>query len=216
MENFKTLKDHVYDYIAQQIRVGGLLPGQRVNENTICQAMNISRTPVREALIHLAAEGVLENQARKGFTIKSLTEQDISEIYAVIGVLDGYAASLSVDALSQQDLSDMAFYIDTMDLAIKNGNYEMYYKQQVTFHQVYIDKCGNHALIDAIGSAKNKLLRKSYDDSEDTQTKDVLYATNEEHRKILEMFKAKDKAGLFTFLSQTHWTPAYASYDVLA
>ena len=47
MERFKTLKDHVYDYIADQIRSGSLLPGQRVNENVICENLNISRTPVR-------------------------------------------------------------------------------------------------------------------------------------------------------------------------
>ena len=56
MERFKTLKDHVYEYIAEQIRAGSLLPDQRINENVICEELNISRTPVREALIQLSAE----------------------------------------------------------------------------------------------------------------------------------------------------------------
>ena len=79
MEKFKTLKDHVYEYIADQIRDGSLLPEQRVNENVICESLNISRTPVREALIQLTAEGVLENRARKGFVIKSISEKDVGE-----------------------------------------------------------------------------------------------------------------------------------------
>ena len=103
MEKFKTLKDHVYEYIADQIRDGSLLPEQRVNENVICESLNISRTPVREALIQLTAEGVLENRARKGFVIKSISEKDVGEIYAVIGVLDGYAAKSSCDHLTKQD-----------------------------------------------------------------------------------------------------------------
>ena len=63
--------------------------------------LNISRTPVREALIQLTAEGVLENRARKGFVIKSISEKDVGEIYAVIGVLDGYAAKSSCDHLTK-------------------------------------------------------------------------------------------------------------------
>ena len=55
MERFKSLKDHVYEYIEEQIIKGTLLPGERINENTICEELDISRTPVREALIQLTA-----------------------------------------------------------------------------------------------------------------------------------------------------------------
>lgn len=215
MERFKTLKDHVYEYIAEQIRAGNLLPDQRINENVICEELNISRTPVREALIQLSAEGILENKARRGFIIRSMTEQDVRELYTVIGVLDGYAAQLACDALTDQDYADLSFYIDTMDLAIKAGNFEMYHKQQVIFHQLYIDKCGNSALIDTIAKSKNKLLKKTYSEEIHKDTKDVLYATNKEHREILRLFQEKDKDGLFKYLAETHWTPAYAAYDVI-
>ena len=75
MEEIKTLKDHVYSYIAEQIRTGGMHPNQRVSETAICEALKISRTPVREALIQLTAEGVLEKQNRKGFVIKMISEE---------------------------------------------------------------------------------------------------------------------------------------------
>ncbi len=215
MERFKTLKDHVYDYIAEQIRDGALLPDKRVNENVICEELNISRTPVREALIQLAAEGVLENRARKGFVIKAMSHTDIKEIYAVIGVLDGYAAKLSCDNLTEQDYADMAFYIDAMELAINSGNYEMYYKQQTTFHQLYINKCGNNTLIDTIAKTKNKLLKKTYIDDDDQTLKEVFAKTNNEHRKILELFKAKDTETLFHYIADTHWMPDYATYDMI-
>ncbi len=215
MERFKTLKDHVYDYIAEQIRDGALLPDKRVNENVICEELNISRTPVREALIQLAAEGVLENRARKGFVIRAMSHADIKEIYAVIGVLDGYAAKLACDHLTEQDYADMAFYIDTMDLAINSGNYEMYHKQQMTFHQLYIDKCENNTLIETIAKTKNKLLKKTYIDDNDQTLKEVFSTTNQEHRKILELFKTKDKEALFNYIADTHWMPDYATYDMI-
>ena len=215
MERFKTLKDHVYDYIAAQIRAGELTPGQRVNENIICEELGVSRTPVREALIQLAAEGVLENQARKGFTIYSMTEKDIREIYSVIGLLDGYAAQQACDVLTKQDLADMAFYIETMDLAIHSRNLEMYHKQQESFHQIYINKCGNSVLIDSIRQMKNKLLKKTYFDDEAGTTRDALLKTNSEHRTLLQLFEARDKNGLFLYLSETHWSPVHVAFEII-
>ena len=91
MEKFKTLKDHVYDYLAQHIRDGSIQPGQRISENIICETLNISRTPVREALIQLAAEGILDSQTRKGFGVKYMSEETIRQIYEVRCSVDGDA-----------------------------------------------------------------------------------------------------------------------------
>lgn len=215
MNNFKTLKDHVYDYIAARIREGSLLPGQRVNENVICEELDISRTPVREALIQLSAEGVLENKSRKGFVISSMSESDVRDLYEVIGILDGSAARRACDKLTERDFADMEFYIDTIDLAIKAGNFEMYHRQQAAFHQLYIDKCGNKVLMDSTAKAKNKLLKRSYSDDPEGKTREVLFRTNLEHRRILELFKAGDRDELFVYLCEVHWTPALAAYDVL-
>lgn len=57
----RPLKDHVYDYISSRIDAGELSAGDRVSEQAICDAMGVSRTPVREALIQLASDGYLDN-----------------------------------------------------------------------------------------------------------------------------------------------------------
>lgn len=215
MEQFKTLKDHVYNYIAAQIGSGNLLPGERINENVICEELNISRTPVREALIQLSAEGILENKARKGFVVRPMREEDVKEVYQVIGILDGFAAKEACRYLTAQDLADMAFYIETIDLAIKSGNFEMYFKQQETLHNLYINKCGNQTLIDTIRKIKNKLFIRTYEDDAEGKTRQVLYDTNKEHREILRLFEERDADGLFVYLSETHWTPTLAAYDVI-
>ena len=193
MERFKTLKDHVYDYIAEAIREGKLLPGQRISEGDICAELDISRTPVREALIQLAAEGVIQNTSRKGFT----------------------AARLACDHLTRQDYADMSFYIDSIDLAIKACNFEMYHKQQLAFHDIYIYKCGNKSLISFIETAKNKLISKVYTDAVEENAMDVLFAVNEEHRQILALFKAGDKEGVYKYIAEKHWVPIYTKDDVI-
>lgn len=215
MERFKTLKDHVYDFIAEEIREGKLLPGQRISENDICNELEISRTPVREALIQLAAEGIIENTSRKSFTIKTITVKEITELYTVIGALDATAAKLACNNLTKQDYADMSFYIESIDLAIKSENFEMYHKQQIAFHQIYIQKCGNKTLIDFIETAKNKLISKIYTDTAEGNAVEVLLAINEEHREILKFLKAKDEEGVFKYIAERHWVPIYTNADII-
>ena len=213
MEKYKSLKDHVYDYIARQIMDGTLEPEQKINENVICEELNISRTPVREALIQLASEGVLKNRARKGFVVRALSEEEVAELYGVLGVLDGYAAELAVFQLGEKDLANMGFYVDSMDVAIRAGNYEMYHVQQVAFHDVYIRKSGNQILIDELERLKSKLIKKTYVEDEEGRIKRALYQTNEEHRVILQYFKEKDGVALRDYLRNVHWSPEYARID---
>ena len=215
MIKFKTLKDHVYDYIADQILMGNLRPEEKINENIICEELSISRTPVREALIQLSSEGILDNVPRKGFVVKSLSEKDATELYVVIGDLDGLAARLACPNLNERDFKDMQFYIDSMTLTIEAKNYEMYLTQQKMFHQVYIDKCGNSALIEEIAKMKNKFLKKSYLDDPQGEINKTLIATNAEHQKILDLFKEYQAGEVSKYLAEIHWAPENAHFDLM-
>ena len=71
MSKYMLLKDHVYNYIVEQINAGEMVAGKKLNESAISKNLQVSRTPVREALIQLASDGLLENVPRKGFIIKA-------------------------------------------------------------------------------------------------------------------------------------------------
>lgn len=215
MPKFMTLKDHVYQYIADQIRDGKLLADAKIDEKVICEELNISRTPVREALIQLASEGILTNNTHRGFVVRALTATDLKQLYGVIGILDGAAASEACSHISESDINDMRFYLDSMDLAITSGNFDMYQKQQKLFHQVYIDKCGNDILIDSIESLKKKLLNTNYNKVESERVKAILSQTNGEHRKILELLTAGDKDEVFKYIAEIHWKPDYVEFEML-
>lgn len=214
MYKFKSLKDHVYDYIADQILQGNLLPNEKISENKICLELNISRTPVREALIQLSSEGILENVPRKGFVLKTLDPKEAEQIYEVIGVLDGFSAKLACINLTPKVIKDMEFYIESMDLAISTYNYEMYYKQQEIFHKLYLDLCGNPTLIYSIVQLKNKFLAKSYNFSNSKEEQKILYNTNEEHKYMIELFKEKKADELETYIRDIHWHPEKADTEL--
>ncbi len=215
MKKYKTLKDHVYDYIAEQILDGNLIPSQRINETAISQELSVSRTPVREALIQLSCEGILDNLPRKGFVLKGVTEKEARDLYTVIGILDGMAAQMTCDILTEKDLSRMDFYIQSMDLAINADNYAMYLEQQDAFHQVYLDKCDNEVLSETISRLKSKFFTRGYAEGAEEHNKKFLSGINDEHREILRLFKNKNGDGLLQYLIKVHGSPSHAHNELI-
>lgn len=214
MSEFLTLKDHVYNYIAKKIINGELNPNEKINENEIIKKMNISRTPVREALIQLASEGLLENLPRKGFILSSVEENTAKEIYAVIGLLEGYAAKLVAPYITEKELKDMDFYVSSMELAINSNNFEMYYQLQSKFHDTYLELCENTTLLGILVQLKKKFVRKVYRKEGNDDMRQVLHSTNGEHRVILDLFKQKKYEDL-EMAVRHHWNVNLAYLEAL-
>lgn len=211
MNNFLSLKEHVYNYIVNQINNGTLVAGKKVNEKDLCEGLKVSRTPVREALIQLSSEGFLENLPRKGFVIKSLTTEEAQETYFIIGALDGLAGSLATPFLTEKHFQEMDFYIQSIDLAIQTGNFQMYDKMQEAFHGVYLALCPNKTLVNLLLQLQKKFM-KTFDHLGDTDdTKIKLTQTNNEHRKMLELFRNNETAELEIYMKEVHWNPEKAS-----
>lgn len=205
MKNYLSLSDHVYNFIVEQINNGTLIPDKKVNENAICEALKVSRTPVREALIQLSSEGLLENIPRRGFVIKSLTTEEAKETYYIIGALDGLACSLTAPLLTDVQLKEMEFYIDSIDLAINTGNFSMYHKMAEEFHDVYLSICPNQSLVTLLLQLQKKFL-KTFDWIEDLDwITEKLTETNNEHRIMLDLFKKQKTAELEVFMKEVHW-----------
>lgn len=217
MINYKSLKDHVYDYISSKINDGSLRPGEKINENQICESLQVSRTPVREALLQLSNEGYLENLPRRGFIVKEVDNRKVEEIYAVLGCLEGMAAACALKKMTQSHMAVLEKLIGEMDSAIARREYNEYYKLQMVFHDNVIAMSGNEELHKLISGLKKKLIKQSYiaADSDEDLFK-ALEETNGEHKKILELFRAGDVSGLEAYMREVHWSTKYASLESLA
>lgn len=212
MSNFLSLKDHVYNYISNKINSGELKSNEKINEKEIMEDLNISRTPVREALIQLSSEGFIDNVPRKGFLVKQFDEKKISEIYSLLGVLDGYAASLTCSKLTERDYRSMEMLIYGMTKAIDDNDFLDYHNLQTEFHNIYIKKCENEELIRVVHQLKNFLINQTYGKNS-AEVKEIFHKTNAEHEKILNFFKEKNITELDHFLRNVHWHISHAQYD---
>lgn len=146
--------------------------------------------------------GVLTKSPRKGFSVKGLSDEKVFDLYVIIGALDGLAAELACDNLTQEIINEMEFYTMSMDLAINTANFSMYYKQQLLFHKLYIDQCGNELLIEKLMALKQKLLKNNYEIEDEERKKAILLTTNSQHKAMLKLFKSKDKVKLRQYVEK--------------
>jgi DNA-binding GntR family transcriptional regulator len=87
-----------------EIFSGERKPGEPLRERLIAEQLGVSRTPVREALFTLQSEGLVELTPNRGASVRTLTSHDITQIYALRGVLESYAAREAAESRSRQDL----------------------------------------------------------------------------------------------------------------
>lgn len=207
-------KDQVYKFISDQLTSGKLSRNDHITEQYLVNSIGLSRTPIREALLQLASTGILIREPRKGFRIKQFTKEDVEDIYEIIGTLDGRIAQLTANQLTEKDLSIMQFLIKSMDAAIDTELYTKYNELQDSFHHVYINKCHNKFLRKELDNKLDMFIGKSYLHIQKGEINQLLKSTNQEHKQILDLFKAGDQDKLRIFMENIHWSRTKAHYDI--
>ena len=210
-----SLKDHVYEYISEKLKDGSLEPDDKINEQDLSDKLGVSRTPVREALIQLAAEGLLKSEPRRGFRVKPLSLKEASDLYQLIGYLDAMAAVLALDKMREEDIDSMKNLHTEMYESIKENNFDKYYQLQVKFHDVYINRCDNNELVDTLEKIKMRFIKQGYSDIDNEVLDQTFNETNKQHLEIIKLFEEKDRESLEKYLKEVHWNIEYAIFDVV-
>ncbi|MDZ4130052.1 MAG: GntR family transcriptional regulator, partial [Hydrogenophaga sp.] len=99
-----SLHDEVAAQLRERIFAGLLAPGSFVDELALCNELAISRTPLREALKVLTAEGLLTHQPRRGCFVSEITERDLDQIFPVMALLEGRCAYEAANNATDADL----------------------------------------------------------------------------------------------------------------
>lgn len=107
----KTLKDNVLSSLRDAITQGKLKPGERLVERTMCDSMGVSRTVVRECIRHLESEWLVSGTPNAGFTIATIDQRDVAEIYQIRSMLECVAVqscALKADAQTVLELRELS------------------------------------------------------------------------------------------------------------
>lgn len=137
--NVKPIRDIVYENLRKAILEGKIQPEERIVEKEYAEKLNISRTPIREALRKLEIEGFVEYIPRKGVIVKGFSLKDIMEIYEIRKSLESLAAKHAIKNIDEENIKELKNIIQKMDEAERNGNVDQVYEVCNLYHQVILD-----------------------------------------------------------------------------
>jgi DNA-binding GntR family transcriptional regulator len=146
----KALYQEVADRLRVQIAEGVLAPGAWIDEPALTQQFGISRTPLREALKVLAAEGLVRLQARRGCFVNQLTDTDLDEIFPLMALLEGRCAFEAARNAGRADLKRLEELHAQLEREAHAGQIDAYYATNALIHQALQDLAGNRWLAGAI------------------------------------------------------------------
>ena len=130
-----SLADAVYDHLRQRIVTGALHSGERLMEPALAESLGVSRTPVREALRRLEQEGLVRRNPRdQGRYIQGLAFEEIGEVLGVRAVLEGYAARLAAERVTNEELDVLASTHALAKTALEDTDLERLVELNTQFH----------------------------------------------------------------------------------
>jgi GntR family transcriptional regulator of gluconate operon len=148
LEAPRSLAEDAADRIREEILAGGFAPGQHLVEARIAEQLNTSRGPVREAFKLLRAEGLLNEEPRRGTFVVSLTADDVREIYGLRAALEGRAARLIARARDPVAIERLRELADEIDAAVATGEPAAVSRADLAFHQGLCQLCGNARILE--------------------------------------------------------------------
>ncbi len=188
----KTLREEIVDILREAIIKNKLKPGTKISEMELAEEYGISRTPVREALWQLESEGFVRIIPRKGAVVATLTEEDVRNFYELRALLESYAASKSMDKITEKDVKRLESLNRKMEKAYKAGDTKELYRVHNEFHKQLIKHCENKLLLQILDGLYQRfqrfrwyltLLRK-------------MEGSIEQHWHIIDALKQKDRERL--------------------
>jgi DNA-binding GntR family transcriptional regulator len=197
-----SLHDEVAAQLRDRIFAGELTPGMFLDEVQLAEQMRISRTPLREALKVLTAEGLVRHEPRRGCFVREVTERDLDEIFPVIALLEGRCAREAALRATDADLQALEILHDKLSRHAKAKRINDYYAVNYAIHEAIITLADNRWLAQVIGDLRKilKLARQ-----QQLHAPGRLDQSLSEHVAVFAALKARDPEGAEAAM-RTHLT----------
>lgn len=143
-----TMKHQIYQILKKEICDGNFPPGQWLQEKELAEKLNVSRSPVREALKQLVDEGLAIEYPNKGVFVKEFTVKDIEEIYEVRILLESYAIKNSVKTITTSNIRELMEILHVLTKQYENNDLASYIETDTQLHQYIITLGGNSIVSD--------------------------------------------------------------------
>ncbi|GAB3977795.1 GntR family transcriptional regulator [Actinoallomurus acanthiterrae] len=185
----EALSDRAYDHVRAAILNGAYRPNQRLPEDEVAAQLDISRTPVRVALMRLVDQGLVVRE-RQGWVVREHTPEEIREIYEVRYALEGMATGLTAIRATDDELAVIAAMYDGPLEAFTNRPRAELGRLNRDFHHAIVRAAGNRRLLEEW--LRNRDFSVTYNMA-NVFTPDEMVVCIQGHWKIIEALRARDR-----------------------
>lgn len=196
----RTMSEYIFTVLKESIINNKLQANQRINEKELSEQFRVSRTPVREAVLRLAAEGFVKIDSYKRALVSEISYKELKEILQVLGALDRLAITMAVDNLALKDITKLEHLVIRMEKSCDFNSIEIYIELNVTFHNWIWEAVPNKLLREMLYLVRDKMLRYNYAQIHAFKKPGALGKSMKQHIELVRAIKAKDKEKLKTLI----------------
>lgn len=187
--DYKPLREVIFNTLREAIIIGELKPGQRLMEVHLAEKMGVSRTPVREAIRKLELEGLVNMMPRKGAHVADLSLKDIMDVLEVRATLDALASELAALRITAEELKELKHVQLQFVNYVERDNLQGSIKKDVEFHDIIYRASRNDKLIQISNNLREQVQRYRVVYLKDYGSpKEII----KEHVEILEAITARE------------------------
>ncbi|HUL21209.1 MAG TPA: GntR family transcriptional regulator [Thermodesulfobacteriota bacterium] len=199
IQNPSLIRGQIYNRIKQEILSGNISPGSRVLEGRLAKQVNVSRTPVREALHALEMEGILESFPRVGYRVRQITWEEAIEINEMRAVLEPLAARKAIESEDQSYIAVLEEVLIQSEEVAKQDKTDSFLKYDTEFDEIIVRASGIKTLLDIWATLRHRLRLYRIGDQ---NSPDAIKRSVKGHWRILECLKTRDQEGVKKAISE--------------
>ena len=178
---------------------GVLVEGEKVPERELCEKLGVSRTPMREALKVLATDGLVTLEPNKGARVRSVTIDDLEEVFPILGALEALAGELACINITDDQLVAISQVHSEMLKQFRADNMPGYFKQNQRIHELILEAAGNPTLTAVHQSLAMRVRRARYVAN---LTKRRWRQAVDEHEEMIKVLHAREGKKLGAILKK--------------
>lgn len=191
LDNYRPLRDIVFENLREAIISGVLKPGERLMEIQLAEEMGVSRTPVREAIRKLELEGFVVMVPRKGAYVAGISVKDITDVFELRAALEALAAGLAAQRITEEELEEMERLLVRNTSSTEDENLDGMVEVDIDFHDIMYRASRNQRLVQIINNLREQLQRfRTTSLAHPGRMKEALV----EHRKLVEAISERNVA----------------------
>ena len=149
------LADMVYNQLLEAIRTGAISDDERLVQEKLADEMQISRTPVREALLRLEQEGILVVSKRGGFQVYRMSHNEVHELYQARAAIEGQAVRILASKVDMKKMRDLRALIEKEE-NISSPSIEAYFTANRNIHRKIVELSNNRYLLEMFDNIWNR------------------------------------------------------------